>query len=426
MFFQSSDLSIRLKSETGVLPDTMTKFRKVSGGVTAAKGFRANAVRAGIKKAGLDLALILSEPVSRCAAVATTNRFCAAPVALNREHLAKGRQVRAVIVNSGNANACTGQRGLADARKTAELIAEQLGCKSVEVLVASTGVIGVHIPMDKVDAGIRDVCGLIAESSSSDRAVEGIMTTDTKPKSAALRFPLGGRTVTIGGMTKGSGMIAPNMATMLAFLTTDAEIPRIILRSMLGRVVRRTFNRITVDSDTSTNDTLVLMANGASGATLHSAEGKDAEIFEQALEEICSDLATQIAADGEGATKLVRVLCEGARTEREAERVARTVADSPLVKTAMFGNDANWGRIVAALGRSGTRFDPAKVDVYLGRVRVVRDGGRANYSEEKATAAISGKEVAIRIVLREGTLSAEVKTCDLSYDYVRINAAYRT
>lgn len=404
----------------------MARLKTVSEGVCAARGFRADAIRAGIKKRGLDIALIVSDAPAACAAVATTNLFCAAPIVVNREHLRGSNRVRAVFVNSGNANACTGDLGLRDARKSAELVAHQLGCKPSEVLVASTGVIGVPLPMDKVAAGVREVCAQVAGSSSSERAVEAIMTTDTRPKTSAVQLTINRKSVTLGGMAKGAGMISPNMATMLGFLTTDADVPKSVLQRMLRQVVKRTFNRVTIDSDTSTNDTVILMANGASGVKIPSLECAEGSALLQALEQVCSELAAQIALDGEGATKLVRVICQGARNEKDAERAARTVADSPLVKTAVFGNDANWGRIVAALGRSGARFDPSKVSVFLGPVQVVKAGCRAKYREQDATRAISEKEVVIKMVLAQGSAVCEIKTCDLSYDYIKINAAYRT
>ena len=404
----------------------MKKNFKTEHGVDAAKGYRASGISCGIKNNGLDLALIVSASPASRAVVATTNRFCAAPVQVTREHLRSARYVRAIVVNSGNANACTGREGMENAKAMSSQVADKLGFRSEHVLVASTGVIGVRLPMKKVLKGIDRLCADIEVESDSEKAAQAILTTDTKDKQSAVRFTLDGKTVSIGGMAKGSGMIAPNMATMLSFITTDVQIPSGLLRRLLRKAADASFNRITVDGDTSTNDTLMVLANGHSGAKISPGEGESVSLFSDALTFICKDLASQIVQDGEGATKTVCVRCSGARSIWDAERVARTVAESLLVKTAIFGNDANWGRIVAALGRSKSRFDPENVTIRVGRIKVFGQGKATRYSEESATKAVSQKNVLIHIDLSEGHSEAEIETCDLSYEYIRINAAYRS
>ena len=382
------------------------------------KGFLAGAGRGGIKYEGRpDVAVIFSEIEASAAGVFTRNRVQAAPVKVSREHIQDGR-ARAIVANSGNANACTGKQGSRDALRMAEVAAEELGLRPEEVLVASTGVIGVKLPMDKVEMGIRRACRSLS-SEGWWEAERAIMTTDTKPKFAWVEVA-GAR---ILGMAKGSGMIAPDLATMLAFLVTDAEVMPRLLEEALRSAVGRTFNRLTVDGDTSTNDTVFLLANGASGVGF----GRDELIkFVRALEEVCLDLAQQVARDGEGATKLIVVRVKGARSEEEAGRVARAVAESPLVKTAMFGKDPNWGRVLAAVGRSGVDVEEEGVSVEMGGLRVFHGGRPVEFGREEGTRALDKDEVKITIDLGQGDAEVVFYTCDLSYDYVRINAEYTT
>ena len=382
------------------------------------KGFLAGAGKGGIKYEGrLDVAVIFSEVEAYAAGAFTRNRVQAAPVKVSREHIRDGR-ARAIVANSGNANACTGEQGLRDALRMAEVAAEELGLRSEEVLVASTGVIGVKLPMDKVERGIKDACRSLS-SEGWEGAEQAIMTTDTKPKFAWAEV----RGARILGIAKGSGMIAPDLATMLAFLVTDAEVVPKLLGKALRSAVGRTFNRLTVDGEASTNDTVFLLANGASGVGF----GRD-ELpkFARALEEVCLELARQMARDGEGATKLVVVRVKGARSEEEAGRAARTVAESPLVKTAMFGKDPNWGRVLAAVGRSGVDVEEEKVSLEMGGLRVFYRGRPVEFGREEGVRALDKDEVEITIDLGQGDAEVVFYTCDLSYDYVRINAEYTT
>lgn len=397
----------------------------VEGGVTAPAGFLAGAVACGLKKSGrLDLAVLFSRVPAAAAGVLTRNRVQAAPILVSRRHLAGGR-AQAVVVNAGCANACTGEEGVRDAEEMAALAASHLGLRAEEVLVASTGVIGVRLPMEKIRAGIAQASQRLSPEGGEEAAL-AIMTTDTRPKVCAVRVELGGVPVTIGGMAKGSGMIHPQMATMLAFLTTDAAVALPALDQALRRAVNRTFNRLTVDGDTSTNDAAFLLANGLAG-NRPLVEG-DAELdrFTAALEAVAGFLARAIARDGEGATCLIEVRVEGAPDEEAAVAVARAVANSNLVKTAVFGRDPNWGRILCAVGYALAEVDPARADIYLGPVLVAQAGSAHPFNEEEARAALSQEEVLIRIALHQGEASASVWTCDLSYDYVRINASYRS
>lgn len=396
----------------------------IEGGVTAPKGFLANGMAAGIKKYKKDLALVVSQVPAAVAGVFTTNRVKAAPVLLTQSRVAGG-QAQAVIVNSGNANACTGPEGLADARLMARAAAEALSLPEEMVLVSSTGIIGERLPVEKILKALPElVKGLGREGHRA--AAEAIMTTDTVPKEAAVEFLLEGFTCRIGGMAKGSGMIHPCMATMLAFLTTDVAITPGLLQQALREVVEDTFNLITVDGDTSTNDMVLVLANGQASNPLIEEKGPAYATFKQALYEVAASLARQIARDGEGATRLIEVQVEGACTKEEARRAARAVAASNLVKAAVFGKDPNWGRIVCALGYSGARFDPEKVAVWLGPVQVVAEGKGTSFDEEEARAALSTDPVIIRVNLGAGEARATAWGCDLTYDYVRINAHYRT
>lgn len=404
------------------------KFEVIDGGVTAARGFKASGPHCGIKKAKPDMAMVFSEVKAAGAGVFTQNRFKAAPVLVSQEHLATG-YARAVIVNSGNANACTGKQGLADARQMAVLVGEALGIEPQEVVVASTGVIGVPLPMDKISGGIQKAAGALSETGGGD-AAKGILTTDTVPKEAAVTIEIGGVPVVVGGMAKGSGMIHPNMATMLAFITTDAAIAPQLLQKALKICTDRSFNRITVDGDTSTNDMVVVLANGKAGNELIASENMDYHRFVDALQYVCIELAKMIARDGEGATKFIEVQVVNAPGEDDAVSIAKTVASSNLFKTAMFGEDANWGRIIAAVGYSGAEFDPAKVNIWLesaaGKEQTTARGKGLPFDEEKALEILKEKEIKVIIDLQQGTAAAGVWTCDFSFDYVRINAEYRS
>lgn len=387
-------------------------------------GFRAAGLHCGIKRARPDLALIVSNGSATSAGVFTTNRVKAAPVLVSMEHLRSGR-CRAVVVASGNANACTGPKGLEDARAMASVTGEVLGISPGEVVVASTGVIGVPMPIERVCAGIRlAAAGLDPDGSRA--AAEAILTTDRTVKEIAVEGKIGGHRVRIGGIAKGSGMIHPNMATMLAFVTTDAAIGAGMLRRALLRSVERSFNMITVDGDTSTNDMAVALASGLAANPAIVSESPEFDAFTEGLERVAGALARMIVEDGEGATRVVRVEVRGARTEKDAQRIARTVASSNLVKTAVFGADPNWGRVLAAAGRAGVELDPNLVDVFIGDVLVAKDGAAVEFDEARARDALASKEVLIAVDLHAGFESSVAYTCDLTYEYVRINASYRS
>ena len=402
-------------------------MKQIDGGITAVSGIRAAGVHAGIKKAAetKDVALIVTDAPATAAGVFTKNSVTAAPVWVCREHLTDGR-AQAVIVNSGNANACTGEVGMANAQRMAAATAEQLGIDADLVLVSSTGVIGQQLPMDKIENGIQAAASALSTEGGAD-AAEAIMTTDTYPKSVAVEIEIDGTPVRIGGIAKGSGMIAPNMATMLSYLTTDAKINAEVLQVALNRVVDDTYNLLTVDTDRSTNDTVLILATGRAGnAEIVTADGDNYEAFCEGLLFVCTELVKMLARDGEGATKLVEVVVKHARNRDDAEKAARAVAESPLVKTAVFANDANWGRIMMAIGKSGAAFDPYQVDVWLADYQLVKDGMDAGYNEDEATALFAQDPVRITIDLRAGDAAVTMWTCDYSYDYIRINADYRT
>ena len=401
-------------------------MKQIEGGITAVAGIRAAGLHAGIKTAAAkDVALIVTDTPASAAGVFTKNSVTAAPVLLCRDHLGDGT-AQAVIVNSGNANACTGEVGMANARRMAEATAEQLGIEANLVLVSSTGVIGQQLPMDKIENGIQATANALSSEGGAD-AAEAIMTTDTHPKSVAVEVEVDGVPVRIGGIAKGSGMIAPNMATMLSYLTTDARINAETLQTALNRVVDDTYNLLTVDTDRSTNDTVLILATGcAENADIVTAEEEDYEAFCEGLLFVCTELVKMLARDGEGATKLVEVVVKHAKNRDDAEKAARAVAESPLVKTAVFANDANWGRIMMAIGKSGAEFDPYQVDVWLADYQIVKNGMDAGYDEDKATALFAQDPVRITIDLRAGDTEITMWTCDYSYDYIRINADYRT
>jgi glutamate N-acetyltransferase/amino-acid N-acetyltransferase len=401
--------------------------QEAEAGVTYPEGFVAAGVRCGLKTEGSDLALIVSESAASVAGVFTTNRVQASSVRYSRRVVRTGA-ARAILANAGNANACNGERGEHDTRQMAEIAARCLNIAPGEVLIASTGVIGHLMPMEKLEQGIPlAVEALDREGDTDMQVARAIMTTDTRPKLIAVTCDTDHWTgpLRLGGMCKGSGMIAPNMATMLAFLTTDARMPAPLLQKALSFAVERTFNRVTVDGDTSTNDMCLLMASGM-GACQISREGAAYDDFCEALERVCRFLAREIARDGEGATKLVEILVRGAPTDEGATRIARTIAESPLVKTALFGCDPNWGRLLMAAGRAGVAFDPESVEVLLGDIVVCRDGQGVAFDEAAAREYLGESEVRIVVDLHVGEEQATVWTCDLSYDYVKINAEYHT
>ncbi len=401
-------------------------FREVAGGVTGPKGFRAAGIHCGVKKSRKDLCLLVSEDPAAGAVVLTTNKVQAAPVVLTREQVEHSRTFRAIVVNSGNANACTGDRGMDDARAMAGAAAEALHVGRGEVLVSSTGVIGQFLPIGTITKGIAAAAASLSQEGGTS-AAEAIMTTDTFVKEYALEFECGGATVTMGGMAKGSGMIAPNMATMLAFVTTDAGVSPEVLQAALSRAADRSFNRISVDGDTSTNDMVAVLANGASGSrAILESRGPDFDRFYAALEQVLVVLSKMIVRDGEGATKFIEINVTGAVDEPSAVQAARAIANSSLVKTAINGEDANWGRILAAVGYSGIAFDPSRVEISFGQVPILRRNYVIDFSEEDAKTVLSRKEITINVNLNGGSGSASFWTCDLSKEYVAINANYRT
>jgi glutamate N-acetyltransferase / amino-acid N-acetyltransferase len=406
-----------------------------NGTVTSPLGFVAGAVAAGIKKSGkLDVALVVSEQNCTAAGVFTKNQVVAAPVVVDKETLQVNKVlVRGIVANAGNANACTGEPGLANARQMQKLAATALDCAPQQILLLSTGVIGVPLPMDKVASGIG-AAGADLAREHGRLAAEAICTTDTFAKQAAVQVTLSGGTVTIGGMAKGAGMIHPNMATMLGVLTTDAAIDPDVLQGMLTAATEASFNRISVDGDTSTNDTVLLLANGASGVGIdrHQWEGgSDVALFSQALTHLCQHLAKLIVRDGEGATKLIELRVSGARTKNDAHQIANTIATSPLVKTALAGSDPNWGRIFAAAGRAGVPFDQAQTGLQVSNegenwLTLLENGTPTGYAEADAAEIFAQPEIIVWLTLGEGLASDTVWTCDLTHDYVTINADYRT
>jgi glutamate N-acetyltransferase / amino-acid N-acetyltransferase len=392
-------------------------------------GFSLHGLRCGISsRAGKkDLALFYSERPASAAGVFTTNLVKAAPVVLSQKHLRQSDLARAVLINSGCANACTGERGMDDAVWSVREAAQTLGVPTAQILVASTGVIGRHLPRPALEKGIREILGFVKKRKETDvqAAVQSIMTTDTRPKAVSVRFGWQGRTFTVWGCAKGAGMIHPNMATMLSVMLTDIGLPASELRSALSWCAARTFNRVSVDGDTSTNDSLFLLANGAAGEFKTVPSALRAK-FRSALNEACLSLSMQIAADGEGATRTAWIFVQGAKTERSAERLAATVATSALVKTALHGADPNWGRILAALGRAGEPFDPSKVEIRIGDAVVCLKGQRAEHSEKEVHRILKKDKVTIHIDLHQGKAGAHYVTCDYSKDYITINADYTT
>jgi glutamate N-acetyltransferase / amino-acid N-acetyltransferase len=401
-----------------------TTASTATGSITTPRGFRAAGVAAGIKATnGLDLALLVSETPAQAAAVFTTNLAVAAPVVVSRDHLARsGGVARAIIVNSGCANACTGAEGLQAARDMAAETAREIGCPVEQVLVASTGVIGVALPMDKVRRGLTEAVRTLG-ADQGPAAARAIMTTDPFPKEAAIRFKIRGQDVAIGGIAKGSGMIEPMMATMLGFITTDAAIPHALLDRALRAAVDDTFNAITVDGDSSTNDCVMILASGASGVAIDEATYAD---FLAELTTVCRELAIGIVRGGEGATKLVTVVVTGAASTTDARRAAKAIANSLLVKTAIHGGDPNWGRLLAVAGRAGVAFDLERAAVTIGTIVLFKDGRPYDEAAPLAADYLKGTDLTVGVNLGAGTAQSTVWTCDLSAEYVRINADYRT
>lgn len=407
-------------------------MKTITGGVTAAKGFEAAAAEAQIKyKDRKDMALIYSQVPCVAAGTFTTNVVKAAPVRWDQEIVKKSANVHAVIINSGIANACTGEEGYGYCEQTAQAAERLLRIPASSVLVASTGVIGMQLPMDRIQDGVA----LLAEGKADTEeagleAAKAIMTTDTKPKYAAAQVEIGGKTVTVGGMCKGSGMIHPNMCTMLGFVTTDAAITKEMLQRALSDDIKDTYNMVSVDGDTSTNDTVLLLANGMAGNPLIDRENEDYAVFKEALNYVNTELAKKIAGDGEGATCLFEVKVIGAESKEQAVTLSKSVITSSLTKAAIYGHDANWGRILCAMGYSGASFDPDRVDLYFesaaGKLKIIENGVSTGYSEEMATKILSEEYVTATADIKMGEASATAWGCDLTHEYVNINADYRS
>ncbi len=403
----------------------------IEGGVTAAKGFQAIGIHAGIKKNKKDMAMLYSKVPCAAAGTFTTNVVKAAPVKWDQEIVYNHPAAHAVVVNSGVANACTGEEGYGYCRETAGKAAELLGIDETEVLVGSTGVIGQQIPVDTIKQGIERMIPLLEDTKEAGvLAAEAIMTTDTVKKEAAVQVELGGVTVTVGGMCKGSGMIHPNMCTMLSFVTTDAAISKKMLQKALSESVKDTYNMVSVDGDTSTNDTVLLLANGVAGNPEITEEGEDYRKFAEALNHVNTELAKKIAGDGEGATALFEVKVIGAESKEQAVTLSKSIVTSSLTKAAIYGHDANWGRILCAMGYSGAQFDPEQVDLYFesaaGKLKIIENGVSTGYSEEEATKILSEQEVTAIADVKMGDAHATAWGCDLTYEYVKINADYRS
>ena len=408
------------------------KIKVIEGGVTAAKGFMAASTAAGIKyKNRQDMAMINSKQPCKSAGTFTTNLVKAAPVKWDKNQVTSGADAQAVIINAGIANACTGEEGMGYCAQTAKAAAEVLGVAENGVLVASTGVIGMQLPIDKIAAGVKTMAPLLGDSlEKGTEASKAIMTTDTKNKQVAVQIDMNGTMVTIGGMCKGSGMIHPNMCTMLSFVTTDAAISKELLQEALSEDIKDTYNMISVDGDTSTNDTVLLLANGLAGNREITEKNEDYALFCEALNYINETLAKKMAGDGEGCTALFEVKIIGAQTKDQAKVLAKSVITSSLTKAAIFGHDANWGRILCAMGYSGAQFDPEKVDLFFesaaGHMQIIKDGVAVDYSEEEATRILSEPEVTAIADIKMGDAQATAWGCDLTFDYVKINADYRS
>lgn len=403
----------------------------IEGGITAAKGFQATGNAIGIKNGVKDLAMIESVVPATAAAAFTTNIVKATSVQRNMEIIKKQNKIRGIVINSGNANACTGEEGVKANAEMAHAYAQLLKVADDMVFTASTGVIGATFPIEIIKKGIQNIFPNLGEKREDALlAAEAIMTTDTYSKEIAVEIELSGKIVRIGGMAKGSGMIHPNMATMLAFVTTDANIERTLLDKLLKEDIQSTYNMVSVDGDTSTNDTIIVLANGLAENECITEENEDYIVFKEALHFINEHLAKELVKDGEGATKLVEVNVEGAESKENAKQIAKSVITSSLVKAAMFGEDANWGRVLCAMGYSGVKFDTTKVDIIYksakGRIELMKQGTPIVFDEEKAAKILSENKIIVDIVLQEGTQKATAWGCDLSYDYVKINGDYRS
>ena len=400
-------------------------IKKDTQGVTFAKGFTAAGVKAGIKKRGnLDVGVIYTKTQAVVAGTFTQNKVAAAPVYVSKEVVATGT-AHAIVANAGCANACTGQQGLDDAHKMAQIAADELGVNADDVIVGSTGVIGVNLPMDKLEAGIKDaVANLSADGSGN--AGRAIITTDTHSKSVTCEFELSGKTVRMGAIAKGSGMIRPNMATMLCYITTDIAIDQTLLQKAVSGCVEKSFNMISVDGDMSTNDMVIVLANGEANNAKITEENADYQIFFDKLMMLCTELAKQIAADGEGASKFLTINVKGAKSFADAKTVGMAIANSPLVKTAFFGEDPNWGRVICAVGYSGADMVPEKTVVKFGGITIFANGTGATYDEKALAHVMKEKDIVIDIELNMGQEDATVWSCDLSYEYVKINGEYHT
>ena len=407
-------------------------MKVIQGGVTAAKGFKAASVAAGIKyKDRKDMAMLVSEVPAVSAGTFTTNVVKAAPVQWDRKLVNEETCAQAVVINAGIANACTGAEGMQYCKETAECVEKLMGIPANQVLVASTGVIGMQLPMERLSKGVELMIPMLSEDmESGHEAACAIMTTDTKEKEVAVTFEIEGKTVTLGGMCKGSGMIHPNMCTMLGFLTTDLAISKELLVEALRENVADTFNMVSVDGDTSTNDTVLLLANGMAGNTEITEKNESYEIFKEALNYVNETLAKKMAGDGEGATALFETKVINADTKAHAKILAKSVICSSLTKAAIYGHDANWGRILCALGYSGVQFEPEKLELFFqsksGQIQIYKDGVATDYSEEEATKILSDPEVTVLVDMKCGDASATAWGCDLTYDYVKINADYRS
>lgn len=397
----------------------------INGGVTAPEGYFATGVACGLKKDGKkDLAIICSEDSAAVAGVFTTNKVKGHSLQVTMEHIKTG-YANAIIINSGNANACVGEQGYKDAKEMAAIAAQQLDCSPEAILIGSTGVIGQPLDMEKIRPGIEQLVSGMVPDGGRD-AEEAIMTTDLIHKEIAVELEIQDAKVVIGGMAKGSGMIHPNMATMIGILTTDVNISRKLLDKALREAVKSTFNRVTVDGDTSVCDMVLMLANGLADNSGIVNEDEEYEKFKDALEYVCTSLSKLIARDGEGATKLLEIVAEGAGNPEDAYKAASAIAKSPLVKTAMFGEDANWGRIITAVGYSGAEFDPAYTDIYIGSLQVCKAGCALPFDEKTAKEILHEKEIKLLVRLNKGVYSDRVWTCDFSYDYVKINGSYRS
>lgn len=400
-------------------------IKKDTQGVTFAKGFTAAGVKAGIKKSGnLDVAVIYTKTQAVVAGTFTQNKVAAAPVYVSKEVVATGT-AHAIVANAGCANACTGQQGLDDAHKMAQIAADELGVNADDVIVGSTGVIGVNLPMDKLEAGIKDAVANLS-ADGSDNAGRAIITTDTHSKSVTCEFKLSGKTVRMGAIAKGSGMIRPNMATMLCYITTDIAIDQALLQKAVSGCVEKSFNMISVDGDMSTNDMVIVLANGEANNAKITEENADYQIFFDKLMMLCTELAKQIAADGEGASKFLTINVKGAKSFADAKTVGMAIANSPLVKTAFFGEDPNWGRVICAVGYSGADMVPEKTVVKFGGITIFANGTGVTYDEKALAHVMKEKDIVIDIELNMGQEDATVWSCDLSYEYVKINGEYHT